>query len=373
MNIECIQDKLVEGIRRAERIAAKHITMPVLSCLLLEARKNNTLIIKATNLNLGIEITIPAKVHEEGIAAIPASVISSFVSGVMSGDKGIIIQSQDQNISIKTDSVSSVIKTMPHEEFPNIPKIKEHQTFSINSVNFLKGLKMVWYASSISDIKPELSSVYVYYHEGSAVFAATDSFRLAEKRMTLKKETKSTGVDFGQILIPFKNIPEIIRILEGINDDMNIDLSKNQIAFNYKGLYLVSRIIDGTFPDYRQIIPKETKTEVVLLKQDIINALKISHIFSDKFNQIHVKIIPKSGIFELRTNNKDIGETIYQLGGALTGEDIEINFNYRYIADCFQSIEADSISLSLSGLNRPMVIRPVGDASFTYLVMPMNR
>jgi DNA polymerase-3 subunit beta len=372
MNIECVQEKLIEGIRRAERIATKHITLPVLSCLLLEAKKNNTLTIKATNLNLGIEITIPAKVHEEGIIAVPASVISSFISGITTEDKGIIIKTHDQNISIKTSSVTSVIKTMPHEEFPNIPKIKEHQTFSINSNNFLKGLQTVWYAASVSDIKPELSSVYIYYHEGSVVFAATDSFRLAEKKIILKKD-KENMVDFDQILIPFKNIPEIMRILESINDDLTIELSKNQIAFNYKGLYLISRVIDGTFPDYRQIIPKETKTEVVLLKQDIINALKISHIFSDKFNQIHVKISPQSGIFELRTNNKDVGETVYKLGGALTGEDIEINFNYRYIADCFQSIEADSISLSLSGLNRPMVMRPVGDMSFTYLVMPMNR
>jgi DNA polymerase-3 subunit beta len=236
---------------------------------------------------------------------------------------------------------------------------------------------MVWYASSVSDIKPELSSVYVYYHDGNAIFAATDSFRLAEKKILLKKEKDTTkgveGTDLGQILIPFKNIPEIMRVLEGIDDDVTIEVGKNQIAFNYKGLYLFSRVIDGTFPDYKQIIPKETKTEAVLLKQDIINALKISHIFSDKFNQVHVKIFPKSGIFELRTNNKDIGETVYKLDGALTGEDIEMNFNYRYIADCFQSIEADSISLSLSGLNRPMVMRPAGDTSFTYLVMPMNR
>jgi len=379
MNIECVQEKLIEGIHRAEKIATKHITLPVLSCLLFEAKKNNTLIIKATNLNLGIEITIPAKVHEEGIVAVPAGIISSFISGITSEDKGIIIKTNDKNITITTSSVSSIIKTMPHEEFPNIPRIKDHQTFFINSNDFLKGLKMVWYSASISDIKPELSSVYIYYQEGSAVFAATDSFRLAEKKIILKKNKEhklkegTDGCDFGQILIPFKNIPEIMRILEGINDDVIIELSKNQIAFSYKGIYLISRVIDGTFPDYRQIIPKETKTEVVLLKQDIINALKISHIFSDKFNQIHIKVSPQSGIFELRTNNKDIGETVYKLAGALTGEDIEINFNYRYIADCFQSIEADSITLSLCGLNRPMVMHPVGDMSFTYLVMPMNR
>ncbi len=367
MNIECVQEKILEGIQRTERIAGKHITLPVLSCLLFEAKKNNTLTIKATNLSLGIEVVIPAKVEEEGSAAIPAGIVSSLVSGIRTS-KNITITSQEQNILIKSSSVNGVIKTMPHEEFPNIPKVLDGQSFIVNSSDFVKGLKAVWYSSSISDIKPELSSVYIYYSDGFATFAATDSFRLAEKRVKLKKD-----VDFGQILIPFKNIPEIIRILDAINDDITIELNKNQIAFIHKGLYLVSRVIDGTFPDYHQIIPKEAKTEVVVLKQDLINALKISHIFSDKFNQANIKIQPKSGLFEIKTKNKDVGETVYAVDATLSGEDVDINFNYRYIVDCFQSIDADSISLSFSGLNRPMVIRPVGDAGFIYLVMPMNR
>ena len=201
------------------------------------------------------------------------------------------------------------------------------------------------------------------------IFAATDSFRLAEKKI----KTSSTS-RISDILIPFKNIPDIIRVLENMGENADIQLSKNLISFKARDIYLVSRLIDGVFPDYRQIIPKNFSTEAVLLKQDLINALKISNIFSDKFNQIHMVVDPKGKVFEVQTKNNDVGENNTTVDAALTGEKIEINFNYKYVADCFQSIEADSVSLQLSGVNRPMVIRPVsGDQSFMYLAMPMNR
>jgi DNA polymerase-3 subunit beta len=137
---------------------------------------------------------------------------------------------------------------------------------------------------------------------------------------------------------------------------------------------VVSRVIDGVFPDYRQIIPKGYATEAVVLKQDLLNALKISNIFSDKFNQIHLTIDPKGKIFQIQTKNSDVGENVTNVDAALTGDKVEINFNYRYISDCFQSIDADSVSLQFGGMNRPMVIRPVsGDQTFMYLAMPMNR
>jgi DNA polymerase-3 subunit beta len=234
---------------------------------------------------------------------------------------------------------------------------------------FVKGLKSVWYSSSVSSVKPELSSVYIYINDGNLVFAATDSFRLAEKKIKAPVLT-----NLSDILIPFKNIPDIIRILEGMGEEVKVLINKNLISFTSKDVYLVSRLIDGVFPDYRQIIPKNFSTEAVMLKQDLINALKISNIFSDKFNQIHLTIDPKEKSFQIQTKNSDIGENSTAVDSALTGDRIEINFNYKYIADCFQSIDADSISLQLSGINRPMVIRPVsGDQSFMYLAMPMNR
>ncbi len=368
MNIECVQEKLKEAIGYAERVANKHMTLPVLSCLLFDASIQNKLTIKATNLDLGIEITIQVKTVETGIVAVPSITINSFLINATSDDKGVKLANSHGNLKISTTRNSGVIKTQPHEDFPSIPRVDGENTFSMHSGDFVKGLKSVWYSSSISSIKPELSSVYIYCEGEFVVFVATDSFRLAEKKVKIKKSR-----DFGQILIPHKNIPDIIRVLESINDEVSVCLDKNQISFTYKGIYLISRVIDGSFPDYKQIIPKISTTEVIVLKQDFINTLKLSNIFSDKFNQINIKVMKSTSKCEIRTKNNDIGENVTSLDSAITGEDIDINFNYKYIIDCFQSIDSDSINLVFNGLNKPMIIHPVSDNSFRYLVMPMNR
>lgn len=371
MRIECVQEKLAEIISIAGRVAGKHVTLPVLSCILFEA-KEDTLTIKATNLDLGIEIQIPAKVLEDGVAAVPSQVINSFISSIPRADRSAKISSNkegnSENVVVEVSRSRGIIKTMSSDDFPSIPKLTEETSFSINGSDFVKGLKSVWYSSSVSGIKPELSSIFINCDGEEIVFAATDSFRLAEKRMKVKHDK-----DFGQILIPFKNIPEIIRIFENVNENVLVALNKNQISFTHKGLYLVSRVVDGTFPDYKQIIPKKNSTEVVVLKQDFIDALKVSHIFSDKFNQINISVDPKQKQFELKTKNADVGENTHHVDASIEGEALTINFNYKYIIDCFQSIDTDSVTLLFNGLNRPMVIRPVSDASFTYLVMPMNR
>jgi DNA polymerase-3 subunit beta len=366
MKIECLKEKLNSAVSKAEKVTGKNLTLPVLSCLYLEA-KNNSLKIKATNLDLGIEITIPVKVVEEGIVAVPGGILNSYISN-LSNDKNIKLEVVDGNLSVYGAKSSTVIKSFAHEDFPLIPSVSNEKSFKINTLDIVKGLKSVWYSSSTSSMKPELSSVYVYNNEEGLVFAATDSFRLAEKKVKVKNLK-----DFGQLLIPFKNVAEIIRVLEGISDEISIAFDNNQVSFTYDGLYLTSRIIDGTFPDYKQVVPKEWKTEVIVLKQDLMNAMKIANIFSDNFNQINIKALPSKKTFELTTKNSNIGENLNKIDANLSGEDIEINFNYKYITDCFQSIDSDSVSLDFNGLNRPIVIKGVSDNSFLYLVMPMNK
>ena len=136
---------------------------------------------------------------------------------------------------------------------------------------------------------------------------------------------------------------------------------------------MVSRVIDGVFPDYKQILPKEEKTKVLLLKQDLINSLKISNIFSDSFNQMNISIKKGDKIIKIKTKNNNIGENTNKIEANIEGEDIEVNFNYKYIIDCLPSIISDSVSLSFNGINKPLVIRGTSDKTFTYLVMPMNR
>ena len=158
-----------------------------------------------------------------------------------------------------------------------------------------------------------------------------------------------------------------------IQGEIKILFNKNQISFSSNNVYLTSRVIDGIFPDYAQIIPKEFKTECVVLKQDLLNALKLSNIFSDKFNQVNLKIKPKEKVFELSSQNNEIGENKTYLDAAVSGEEVEVSFNYKYFIDCLQSINSDSVSIKFNQSVKPMVISGVSDNSFLYLIMPMNR
>lgn len=366
MKIEAVKEKLSTAVSKAGKITSKNITLPVLSCLLLETNKN-FLKIKATNLDLGVEIMIPVKVEEEGIVAVPSQVINNFLNN-LEENKNVSLIKKDNTLEIRSESSVADIKTLPTEDFPTIPSIENAKSFKIQAKDFLKGIKAVIYSSSTSSVKPELASVYIYSDEEGVVFVATDSFRLAEKRIKIKKP-----IDFGGILIPFRNASDIVRLFEDIDDEIEIKVSKNQISLFYSGIYVVSRIIDGVFPDYKQIIPKEHKTQVIILKQDIINSLKLSNIFSDNFNQINIKVVPGKRLFQVRTKNIDVGESVNVIDSTVEGEDIDINFNHRYITDCLSSIESDSVFLTFNGVSKPLVIKGVSDKSFTYLVMPMNR
>ncbi len=366
MKIECVKEKLEKSISKTEKITGKNLTLPILSCIFIEARGGNVYL-KSTNLDLGIEISFPAKIIKEGKVAVPGNILSGFLSNLKE-DATVIFEEKEGNLEIKAGKVSSLIKGQSAEDFPVIPKVSGINKFNIEPEDFIKGLKAVWYSSSPSSIKPELSSVYIYTDKEEVVFVATDSFRLAEKRVKTRKK-----VDFDPVLIPFKNIPEIIRAMEDYKGEVSVEVDSNQISFSFDGNYLVSRIIEGSFPDYKQIIPKEIKTETVCLKQDLIQALKIANVFSDNYNQISFNIVPGDKKLEVKTKNNDVGENTNSVDAVLKGEDLSISFNYKYIADCFQSIGADSIEMSFGGLSKPLLIKGVGDPSFLYLVMPMNK
>lgn len=365
MKIECSINKIKNALILVEKITGKNLTLPVLSSVLWVV-DNKTLKLRATNLNLGIEVIVPAKIEKEGVLAIRGDILSSLFSQ-LNNEGNVIFESINNNLSVKTKQNTILLKSIPYEDFPTIPIING-DSFLIPIKTFIEGLKAVYYSSSVSEIKPEIGSVYIYPEDDLLFFVATDSFRLAEKKVKIKQK-----LNFGGILIPLKNTIEIIRVFEGKEGDLKITLQKNQISFSTQDIYLTSRIIDGNFPDYKQIIPKGSITEAVVLKQEFMASLKISNIFSDKFNQITLKVDPIEKMFEIETNNTDIGENTTFISGALSGEAVSANFNYKYILDCFQSVTSDSINLQLNGKNKPMIVKPIGDSSFMYLIMPMNK
>ena len=181
MKIECVKDKLAKALSKAEKITIKNGTLPILSCFLLKAEKDSLTIV-STNLDVGIEIKIQVKVLESGTVAIPAQIFSNFISNIFN-DKNITLETEGTIVKVSTEHTHASIKTVSIEDFPIIPKVGKNHMFTIGSHDFLKGLRSVFYAASLSTIKPALSSVYIYPDEDFLVFAATDSFRLAEKRI----------------------------------------------------------------------------------------------------------------------------------------------------------------------------------------------
>ncbi|MDZ4240966.1 MAG: DNA polymerase III subunit beta [Patescibacteria group bacterium] len=365
MKIECIKDNIQRALSKAERISGKNLNLQILNNICIEV-KNKEVKIRSTNLDLGIEIIIPAKIHSECIVVVPGKTLSLFLENIKN-DTVVSLEKDENVLKIVTKHNSDTLKTYSENEFPTIPLV-DGVLAQVSVKDFINGLRSVWFSASSLNIKPELSSVFLCPEKGNLFFVSTDSFRLAEKKIKLK-----TSDTIPQILIPIKNISEIIRVFEESDGEIKVRIDKNQISFSKDGVYLTSRLVDGTFPDYKQIIPKESLTEIILLKEDLINAMKISQIFSDHFNQVSFLIDPKKKSFELKTKNSEVGESVQSIDAVVRGEPISLNFNYKYIFDAFQSIASDSLSLKMSGAGKPMVIQGVSDQTFTYIVMPMNK
>lgn len=365
MKVECGKDKLKECVAQVGKIATKNLSLPILESIVIEA-KDKSLTLRATNLDVGLEVKMPARVERSGVVALPADILSAFLSGLQDGQI-IKMELINSNLSLSTPRNSTVIKSFSTDDFPNIPKIEKEGTISIEASKLVSGIRSVLYSAALSDMKPEISSVYIYTDSDDIYFVATDSFRLAEKKVPNQQKDKKMS-----LIIPFKNANEIARIFESSTEVLDIFFNKNQISIFSPSIYFTSRVVGGVFPDYRQIVPKDKKTEVVVLKKDLIDSIKISNIFSDKTNQINIKISPEDGIFEISSKNQDRGESATTVPSTIEGESVDVVVNARYILDCLQSVMSDSVHIVLNGPNKPVVIKGIGEGSFLYLVMPMN-
>jgi DNA polymerase-3 subunit beta len=366
MKISCIREKLHNAVAQVEKVTGKNLTLPILGAILLEARAGK-LTLRATNLNVGVEVTIPAKVESEGVVAVEGGILNNILNQIKK-DKNIDLEAVEGNISITTPSSSMVVKSYPTDDFPTLPKVETSDEFTISIQKFIESIKAVSYSAAVSDIKPEIASVYMYPNEGNLVFVATDSFRLAEKAL----KTKNLP-DFSGVLIPIRNINDIVKVFGGEKGDMKCVIGENQIAFMSENVYMTSRLINGVFPDYRQIIPTEFSTEVTTLTSDLLQSLRVVDIFSDKFNQVDITMSPKDKKCVLASKNEDVGKNETVLDTAINGESMQTSINQKYLMDVFTSITTDSVALHFSEANKPLVVRGVGDATFTYLIMPMNR
>ncbi len=370
MKFTCLVKNIREAISVAERNTAKNQTLPILNSIFLSA-ENNKIKIRATNLETAIEINFSSKVESSGNVVVPAKSISAFLANI--GDENIVFQNQKDNLLIKTSKTQTVIKGYQPEDFPIFPKIESNNYINLNSYDLKDAFSGVVIASSISDIKPELASVCLKIFKNSIKFIATDSFRLAEKTLPLKNAYNNS---LSLMLIPQKSIMEILRIIEkplsGKDEDIKISFNKNQFIIQNNNICFISRLTEGVFPDYEQIIPKNFKTEAVAKSQDIVNHIKLSSVFVGRLNDLNLKFNIQKKSISFYSSNPDIGEHMSEVETVIQGEDISAKYNWKYLADGISQLKSEYVVFSLSGDQTPLLIKGKGDNSYLYLIMPMR-
>ena len=367
MKFQSTADALREALHHTQPVTTKHSSLPVLAQTLFIIQKDSV-VVRTTNLSIGVEYRISAKTEGEGSFACSGALLQDIIAGAVA-DEIITIEQSGNLITFSTEHQQSTIKTVPHDDFPALPKIEQANQFLVSAQDLSHTIKSVIYAASSSDIKPEISSVYMYSDQGNIVMVATDSFRLAEKKLLIPNLPDITGC-----MIPVKNAAHIMRSCADMKDtSITIQISPTQITFSTSSWYCVSRLVDGNYPDYRQIIPTESSTKMVLLRSDIMNALRTLNLFADTFQQVDISIDPTTKTCSMIAENVEIGRTTIQIPAALSGENIETRCNGRYLQDCMGALSADSVCIGFVAPNKPITVRPVGDDDFLYLVMPMHR
>lgn len=377
MKIVCLQENLKKALSYTERIIGKNLTLPILNNIFLSSDKGR-LKISSTDLEIAINAWTSGKIEEEGGLTIPAKLLTNFVNNLP--NKKVFLRQKKNNIlNLKCDNYQSDIRGLDAKDYPIIPKIEEENLIKINSDKFKIGLNQVINLVSDSETRPEIGGVYLDFssltekaRKSSIKIVATDSFRLGEKSLSKEiiKEFKK-GVK-NSIIIPAKTIQELVRILDEKTSEVKIILGNSQVLFDLGNVQIISRLIEGEYPNYNQIIPTSFTTEAVLKREEILQSVKIASFFSSKVNDVKFKISPAKNLFQIFSQTPEVGANTSELKGDLKGKDCEISFNYRYLLDGLNNIFSQKVILGLNGPSSPGLLRGADESSYLYIIMPIK-
>jgi DNA polymerase-3 subunit beta len=369
MKLILFKDNLKNGLSVVERAVAESSSLPILKNVLLKTL-GNKIYLTTTNLEFAITKSVSGKIIEEGALSVPFSTLYSII-GNTAHDR-INLERNGSNFIIKTDNYEAKMQGSPSDEFPLIPRMNDMSRYiEIDPVVFHDALSQVIAAAHISDIRPEISGVLFDFQLTSLKLVATDSFRLAEKIVDGRKFKHSFDSGF-RAIIPLRVAQEISRVISRTTP-LFIHYDGNQIVFKSDEVEMMSRLIDGVYPDYEQIIPKDSESEIVLDRAHFMNAVKLVSNFSGKTNDIRLSSDSEGKVVSVHSINQFLGENKYLVPARITGALFsDIPFNWRYLIDGLKSVSAESISLKINGASRPTLMRAPDDSSFLYIVMPIR-
>ncbi|MFA6594273.1 MAG: DNA polymerase III subunit beta [Candidatus Buchananbacteria bacterium] len=380
MKLSCTQENLNQAINVVSHIAGKNSNLPILANILIKA-ENKNLTLSATNLEVGVTVNIRSKVENDGEFSVDAKLLNNYIS-LLPKDR-IDLESADEELKIQCQKQKTKIKGQNASDFPLIPKIEKDSPYIISAKKLRDAIYSVFFSAANSELRPELSGVLMDFSADKLILAATDSYRLAEIKIDYIENNKSSKLNNNneKVIIPVKSLQEVSRILGVFKDDNNLEImenieiytNENQIMFVYNGVELISRLIDGQYPDYNQIIPAECPNKIKVNVSELVKVVKTASLFV------------KNGVFDIKLDyNKSPNELIITSSSSQTGENEsvvemekngqggEIVLNYKYLLDGLQALTSEKIEFSITDPNNPCIIRGEDD-NYLYLIMPIRQ
>lgn len=364
MKIVCTQENLKNGISLVSRIVNQSLNLPILGNLLLEAG-NGVLTAQATNLEQAIKTEIRCKIEDPGKLCVPARLFSELINSFPS--QNITLELVKGELVISSGKFKSKLKTLSTEEFPVLPELEDSFKLQIPSKDFARALSQVIFATSNSESQPEITGVLLKLSQGKLVVVATDRFRLAEKTLHVEGANQELA-----LIVPRRTAEEFLRISQSQHSVLTVYFGDNQIAIKNNDTEVVSRVIEGQFPDYEPVIPTNFDLKVSFSREKIISALKTVSVFCGSSNTIKISIVDGNKEIVIRSLNTEFGDGEVGVDAEIDGESMEVMFNYRYVSDMCATQDVGELEMLLISPVMPTIFKPYGSEDFRYLVMPIK-
>lgn len=366
MKLSVTKENLTKALTAVSRLVGSHTTLPVLANVLI-ATDGNRLKLSTTNLELGINYWIGAKVSEKGAITVPARLLNDFVANLP--EDTVELSLEKTNLKVSTTKFQSVLNGIEAEEFPSIPSLDQEVTLQIPVKDFKEAVAKTVLVASADDTRPVLNGVYIYHEDKNLIFVATDSYRLAEKVLPQAK-TPKTPVS---MIVPARTLAELARMASDESGTIDVIVGENQAVFKLESVELVSRLIDGQFPDYRQLIPTSVEATAQIETADFNNLAKVSSLFAyANAGSVTVELKNKDQAVQLQSVASQVGENTAEAPAKVDGEDTKIAINSRYLSDGLSVIDSPTTNFVVTGKVNPCLIRPEGDDSYLHLIMPLR-
>jgi DNA polymerase-3 subunit beta len=379
MKVSCLQENLAKGLAIVGRAVATKSTLPVLANILL-ATDQGRLKLAATNLELGITCWIGAKVEEEGATTVPARLLGEFVNSLPNDKIDLALTVRTQTLRLTCQRYAANIKGIDAEDFPLIPTVADTPTVALEPDLLREMIGQVAFAAAADDSRPVLAGVLMSFRDNSLTLAAADGFRLSVRTAAIEPPAGGAAPAGLDVIVPARAMQEVARIAAEGKDPVEVTVTpnKNQVLFHLSNVDLVSRLVEGAFPNYQQIIPKEYKTRAVLSTGDFLKATKIASFFArDAANIVRLNVIPGEeelvpGRVTVGATAAEVGDNLNEIDAVVEGQPLQIAFNARYLTDVLSVLTATQVGLEASTSSSPGVVRPVGVEGFTHVIMPMH-